>query len=529
MLHHKILQHPLWLLVMSSLLLIFSFPPFYQGYLAWIGLVPFFIYLLKHTKTWRDSFLAGFLVGMIYFIYLHAYMVLSVNFFFHPAVGYLVVIGAAAYSAFFTGLFAMLFQYFSARPRNDLSPLFGASAWVLLEYLRSLGLLGHTGGYLGYSQIPYPFLLQAAAVYGYWGLPFMMVLIQAALTLFLLRALQSSQLVQTPTRTAWAAVKENFSGIYPYFLLFFLVLILGVGLPRYFEVENEQETLEIMLVQGNIPQENILNPGRAAENFQRYLDLSEDAYREHGPVDLMVWPETVFSSSVARRFPDAERALSRLASNLESPIFFGAMYRDPATGESYNSILLQKPGRDSWEAQRYDKVRLVPLAEYFPLPDLLNRLWDIRINLGLYSRGEGIQVFTSSDFSFGGVICFESYFPQPALDTVRGGAAHLFVLTNDAWFLESIGLDQHAAVAAVRAVETGVGVTQVANTGYTLSFDYTGRQVYRLPAWKAKTGLMTADLARRTTLYRLWGDYFLWICLGLVFFSVLKPSRSSSS
>jgi len=526
--HSKLLQHPLWLLILSSLLLIFSFPPFNQGYLAWIGLVPFFIYLLKHTKTWKGAFLAGFLVGMVYFIYLHAYMALSVNFFFHRAVGYLVVIGAAAYSAFFSGLFAVLFRYFSARPRKQLLPLFGASAWVLLEYLRSLGLLGHTGGYLGYSQIPYPFLLQAAAVYGYWGLPFMMVLFQAALTFLLLRALRSSHLLQAPTKTAWAAVKDSFSGIYPYFLLFFLMLLLGIGLPRYFEVEKEQENLDIMLVQGNIPQEDILNPDRAPENFQRYLDQSEHAYREHGPVDLVVWPETVFSSSVARRYPDAERALSRLAFTLESPIFLGAMYRDAATGESYNSILLQKPGRDSWEAQRYDKVRLVPLAEYFPFPEILNRFWDIRINLGLYSRGESIQVFTSSDFSFGGVICFESYFPQPALEIVRDGAEHLFVLTNDAWFLESIGLDQHAAVAAVRSVETGVGVTQVANTGYTLSFDYNGREVYRLPAWEAKTGIMTTDLARRTTLYRLWGDYFLWICLGLFFFSVLKPSRGGS-
>ncbi len=529
MLHSKLLQYPLWLLIMSSLLLIFSFPPFYQGYLAWIGLVPFFIYLLKHTRTWKDSFLAGFLVGMVFFIYLHAYMALSVNFFFHPAVGYLVVIGAAAYSAFFTGLFAMLFRYFSTRPRNHLAPLFGASAWVLLEYLRSLGLLGHTGGYLGYSQVSYPFLLQAAAVYGYWGLPFMMVLFQAALTFLLLRALRSSHSFQISPKTTWAAVKERFPSISTHFFLFFLVLLLGVALPRFFSVEKEQETLEIMLVQGNIPQEHILNPDRAAENFQRYLDLSENAYREHGAADLLVWPETVFSSSVARRYPDAERTLSRLASALESPIFLGAMYRDPATGESYNSILLQKPGRDSWEAQRYDKVRLVPLAEYFPFPDLLNRLWNIRINLGLYSRGEDIQVFASNDFSFGGVICFESYFPQPALDTVRGGATHLFVLTNDAWFSESIGLDQHAAVAAVRAVETGVGVTQVANTGYTLSFDYTGRQVYRLPAWEAKTGLMTTDLARRTTLYRLWGDYFLWICLGFIFFSLLKQSRSGSS
>ena len=494
--------------------MILSFPPFNQGYLAWLGLIPLLCYIQLYASSWKKAFLAGFAKGMLFFIYIHGYMALSVDFFFPPMMGYLVVLLGSAYSALFTGLFGLIFFYAARGNKSFLSSLAGASAWVLLEYLRSLGLLGHTGGFLGYSQIPYPYLLQAASVYGYWGLPFAMVIFQAAACLYLFSDRN----------------KKITANLYASLVVLLLVLSIGISAPAFFPEEKEDNSLAFLLVQGNIHQKHVLEPGRAPENFQRYLDLTKAAYLEHDKADLVVWPETVYSSSVARRYPDAEGALSRLAADIQSPILFGAMHQDPVTGHHFNSIYLQKPGRERWETQRYDKIRLVPFAEYFPFPDLLNRFWDIRINLGLYSRGENIEVFETDTkagtVSFGGVVCFESYFPQPALDTVRKGAKHLFILTNDAWFMESIGLDQHAAVGAMRAVETGVGVTQVANTGYTVSYDYTGRKVFQLPAWQEEFGILETELPRRTTLYRLWGDFFLWLCLILAAIWAAHPLLS---
>ena len=110
-------------------------------------------------------------------------------------------------------------------------------------------------------------------------------------------------------------------------------------------------------------------------------------------------------------------------------------------------------GEVSVDEERYDKHRLVPFAEYFPLTSLLNTLLDSELNLGSYTPGQDAKPFLLDGGKLGGIICFESYFPRPALDVARQGAEHLFVLTNDAWFLESQGLQQHLrAVCSARQV-----------------------------------------------------------------------------
>lgn len=500
----------------SAILLLFSFPKWDQAYLAWFALLPLFIFGSDPRVTRRGLFLGGLAAGIVFFSFLYAYMVYSFDFFFPRYVGLFIVMLSALYSAAFWGLFTLGFSYFFHKQRPLLLILAVPSLWVLLEYLRSLGLLGHTGGYLGYSQALYPFLLQSTAVYGYWGLSFLMVLLQIALFLFLHPLLHGG-------KKQWLFQSRSPG----YALLIFLVLFLGGSfLPALFPMEEREEPLRVALLQGNIPQEIILDPSRAASNFQRYLELSSEAAAEYEELHLMVWPETVLSTSVQAKVPRAEDKLAVLAEETEAPLLFGAMYRDNASGDAYNSILMQNPGMPFDSGERYDKIRLVPFAEYFPSPDLLNELWKIEVSLGSYRPGTGVQLFSAEGSAFGGIICFESYFPRPALTMAQKGAEHIFVLTNDAWFLDSNGLEQHARASAVRAAETGRGITQVANTGYTVSYNYRGEKVLELPTHQKGFALLETGFPVRETLYQRWGDYFLFLCLGLLAATFLAAVRS---
>ena len=78
-------------------------------------------------------------------------------------------------------------------------------------------------------------------------------------------------------------------------------------------------------------------------------------------------------------------------------------------------------------------------------------------------------------------------------------------------------------MAAIRALETGLGVTQVANTGYTVSFDYAGREILKLPILNEGVALLETKMPRRQTLYLLWGDYFLYFCLLVLVGRAVKP------
>src|SRR3990167_7024747 len=111
------------------------------------------------------------------------------------------------------------------------------------------------------------------------------------------------------------------------------------------------------------------------------------------------------------------------------------------------------------------------------LPYLLERhpeLADMIATAG-YSAGIGPQLLDLGP-KLGHVlplICYEAVFPQDLRGTERPD--WLLQITNDAWFGTQSGPFQHAAQARLRAIETGLPLVRVANTGVTAVYDARGR------------------------------------------------------
>lgn len=111
----------------------------------------------------------------------------------------------------------------------------------------------------------------------------------------------------------------------------------------------------------------------------------------------------------------------------------------------------------------------------------------------------------------GPLICFESAFPDLARTLVRRGADLLVVQSATTTFQGSWGQSQHAAQAAVRAVETGRPVLHVALSGVSAVFDARGRRIAGMGS--RRSGALTASLPLATgrTLYVRFGD---WVPVG---------------
>ena len=139
-------------------------------------------------------------------------------------------------------------------------------------------------------------------------------------------------------------------------------------------------------------------------------------------------------------------------------------------GRYWNSLAVIEP--DGTVSQTYDKHHLVPFGEYMPLGDLAYEWFGLSAFAAQhgagYTAGTGPKLL-----DFGPVmgralplICYEAVFPQD-VNAAPERPDWLMQITNDAWFGTLTGPFQHAAQARLRAVEMGLPLVRVANTGVT--------------------------------------------------------------
>jgi apolipoprotein N-acyltransferase len=115
------------------------------------------------------------------------------------------------------------------------------------------------------------------------------------------------------------------------------------------------------------------------------------------------------------------------------------------------------------------------------------------------------------------IICYEAVFPA-TLQNAPERADWILQITNDAWFGIWTGPFQHLAQARLRAVEQGLPLIRVANTGITAIIDARGRVREALPFGEA--GALDGALpgAMPATPYVRWGEWpqllmFFALCL----------------
>lgn len=470
--------------LLSGALLILAFPPFEQGYLAWIALTPLLWFCLKAAP--RQAFLGGLLFGLPLHFYLNLYLSGVLLTYLPLPLAIVSMVLLVLFISLFNALFALSTALWTRGNKiTSFSLIFILPAlWMLMEYTRSLSFIGYNVGYLGYTQWSYPLILNLVSVYGYWGLSFIMVAFQTVIVLSIFRLAQKKLLYIS---SAFAAA----------------LFLLGIFLPAFFKEVKAEAPLWTALIQGNSTTEEILSNRGKEKILARYLDMTRQAAAAEPRVKLVVWPETVVDlhrKDTALHHPE----MVSLTNKLGLDILYGARLRE---GENlYNSIILLSPGEEKF--QFYYKKRLVPFVEYFPLEDQLNKMLNLELLLGKYSAGEEQTNFQIRGNSLAAVVCFESYFGSYTRQFSHGSPQHLFVLTNDAWFGNSIGLEQHAQVAAIRAAEMGIGVTQIANSGITITFDYRGRELFRSGKSEADIFILPLEMERRETFYSLAGDYF---------------------
>ncbi len=259
----------------------------------------------------------------------------------------------------------------------------------------------------------------------------------------------------------------------------------------------------VRLIQPNAPQDQKWDPAYRDVFLNRMITMTGQGARP----DLIVWPETAVPYLL--NYVHGDLALMAEAAR-GAPLVFGIQRRD-AELRYHNSLVVM--GQGGALRSTYDKRHLVPFGEYIPGGDLLGQFG---IHGLATSDGAGFAAGTAPPrINLPGIgdaiplICYEGIFAEEIGD---GGARPrlLLLITNDAWFGAAAGPYQHLAQARLRAVEQGLPMVRVANTGVSAMIDPFGRIIASLPL--SNEGMLDAALptARAATLYSRFSDGLLF-------------------
>jgi apolipoprotein N-acyltransferase len=258
----------------------------------------------------------------------------------------------------------------------------------------------------------------------------------------------------------------------------------------------ESGEVTVAAVQGNANAGLFANAERGTF-LKNHLEATEllDSNPLRESIDFIVWPEN--ASDLNPQTNDlAKLQIDAVVKKYQVPLIFGAITESGE--EIFNSSLYFALGQG--QIDQYDKKRPVPFAEYVPDRDFWYSLAPDLI--GMVSRGYAFGtrdgIFEFEDKNLGVLICFEVAIDDIGRELVSDGAEIILSQTNNADFGRSDETFQQAALARLRAIETGRTLVNISTVGVSKVFLADGSIVDQLPIFEP--GVMVQTLPLRTSI-----------------------------
>jgi apolipoprotein N-acyltransferase len=252
---------------------------------------------------------------------------------------------------------------------------------------------------------------------------------------------------------------------------------------------------------------SVVQPGvieSSERRFDSQVELTERLADSAG--DLIVWGESSVAETPFQR-ADFIEVMTGLADERGAPILVNIDARRGEGGIYKSSVLIAEDGA----VGRYDKMRMVPFGEYIPLRPALGWLSGIsdaasedRI------RGNELTTLDAGGLSIGPLVCFESSFPDLTRELTRMGADVIVVQSATTTFQDSWAPEQHASLAAFRAVESGRPVVHATLSGVSSAYDADGRRLLWVPTDADGSYVTSVPLSRSLTPFVRFGDWIPW-------------------
>jgi len=328
-----------------------------------------------------------------------------------------------------------------------------------------------------------------------------------------------------------------------------IIAPLTFSLYRYYTYHEQSNPSNIVVVQPNIDPYAKESTVPAQKQLQILIHLSDSLGQPN--TEFFIWPETALADEINEDhirqntlFLQAQHFLKKykngnLLTGAETYKFYNTDATPSATYipegklwvDSFNSAINIE---NSAEVQFYHKSKLVPGAEAMPFGSTLSFLKPVFEGLGGAAGSYGASKEPGVFYSQSGIgvtpaICFESIWGEWIGRSVKKGSQFIAIITNDGWWENTPGKDQHLDYAKLRAIETRRWVCRSANTGISAFIDQRGDIVRQTKWWVPTAIKQNINLNSDITFYVEYGDYIarlgsLLALLGIAFigFRIVK-------
>ena len=492
-------------------LTIFSFQPFNFLFINFL-ILPLFFYLITYInkkskgvyrkKPYKKNFfLYGLSFGFGFYLSGVSWIVNSLTFdenfkIFIPI--------ALIFIPLFLGLF-MAFTILFIGPHLKFSfssiALFSTSL-AFSDYLRAKLFTGFPWNLWVYSSSTINEFLQILNIVGLYSLNLLVITLYTLPIIFFLSLSKLRKLIIFTTTV----------------FLIFVLFIFG-----NYEINKNKKNLDVVdnkiyvkIISPNFDLKYGLSVEQIEERLKKLIKYSNPIKDKE---TLFIWPEGVFSGYSYDEILIFKNIVFNNFSD-KHLIIFGANKLDQKSGKYFNSMLVVNNNLKI--IQSYNKTKLVPFGEFVPFENFLNKFGFKKITEGhgSFLKGNKNENILIDKLNILPLICYEVIFT----DLIQKSNVETNLIINiseDGWFGNTIGPDQHFTKSIFRAIENNTFLLRSTNKGISAIIDNKGKIIKQLDRNEAGNIELDVPLIKSN---KVKNDliFFILLITYLVIFQILK-------
>lgn len=548
------MKRQIWLALLSAVLLWLAWPPFnFTSPILLIAFLPLLIALdeIEQSDLKKKGTKVFLLSGLTFLIWNTA----SIYWVFNSLNAVMDVFAASMLSiipfglgAFLMTLSFWLYQKVAKKTKTYLADLSLISFWMSYEYLHQYWDLKFPWMTLGNGFATTPQLIQWYEYTGVYGGSLWVLVANLLLFRLYLKVkgkmsevkgeVFEAERIGLEVKSELQKVKNSGTKWLSIALASWIIIPIAISVVIYTNYEEDVNPSNVVVVQPNIDPYGKNFTYSATEQLNKLIKLS----KKEGQIntEFFIWPETALVGFTEekdfRNSPNFKTTTQFLDSFKNATVITGAETYNIYQKQETLSARYSKENKLWWDSfntavaierspklQFYHKSKLVPGVEKMPFPKLLSFLNPLFEKFGGTTGGYGSQEQPSNLYSASGIgvvpaICYESIWGDWVAQSVNQGAQFIAVITNDGWWGNTSGKDQHLDYARLRAIENRRWVARSANTGISAFINQRGDVVQKTTWWQDAVIKQDINLNSEITFYTKHQD---WIINPFLILSIL--------